>query len=211
MHLGDLIIKGMYVGAMVALPVGPIAIMLSQTTLLVRGWSHWPITSFLAGFVLFVHNMVALTAARLITVAIEEYPVEVYLFMGVLVCGISLRFYRLNKKIDFSTPKKAREGVGSIYEPALVCLMCPVNAFLLLNVFAGDPSLRATTSLSDSLILSLAAGTGAGLTYVIEMTALHLCLAKTSMRIVKLFARLAPFIILIYAMKSFWIAWEAWR
>ena len=201
--------KGFYVGFLVAFPVGPVAVVLADMTVRSNGWRRWPIAAFLSGAVLCVHTVLALTGAGLITDVITHYPVHIYLFMAALICYVAWRAWQSGK--DAVTDAFIAEHSGSIYGPGLLSLLCPVTSFLMLNIFAADASLRVEMLWHEVAFVSLWASIGGGLTYTMMMVFVRVCTARVSRRLVRIFTRIAPVIIMGYAVRSFWIALDYWR
>lgn len=196
--------KGFYVGFLVAFPVGPVAIVLSDMTVRSKGWRRWPIAAFLSGAVLCVHTVLALTGAGLITDVITRFPVEIYTFMGALICYVAWRSWKSSKGTVSAT--FIAEHSGSIYGPGMLSLLCPVTSFLMLNIFAADASLRQEMTWCEVAFVALWASLGGGFTYTMMMVFVKLCTARVSRRLVFIFTRIAPVIIMGYAAHSFWIA-----
>ena len=201
--------QGFYVGFLVAFPVGPVAIVLADMTVRSKGWRRWPIAAFLSGAVLCIHTVLALTGASLITDVITYHPVAIYMFMGLMICYVAWRSWKSGK--GAVTKEFIAEHSGSIYAPGLLSLLCPVTSFLMLNIFAANADLRQELSWGSVLWVALWASIGGGVTYTSMMIFVKMCTARVSQKLVLIFTRIAPVIIMGYATHSFWMALDYFR
>lgn len=198
------LLKGALVGLLTALPIGPVAVALFDVTLRERHEWRWVVSAFLAGAVYCVHTVFALTCAALIDDGMRQYPVHIYVFMGVAICYVAWKSWVRN--VRMGVVHESSEYTESIYGPGLLSLLCPFTSFLMLNIFTSDASLRQEIPWTHVTAISFGASVGGGLTYCTMMGIVRFCSKRVSKRLVLIFTRLAPWIIVSYALRSFWLA-----
>ncbi|MCY4414472.1 MAG: hypothetical protein OXC30_05790 [Alphaproteobacteria bacterium] len=189
------IVEGFKIGAALALPVGPVVILLLCMAIL-RSMKDFLVAQFLVGLAVGTHFMVAMSFHAYIRELVERFPVELYAMMGFLVLFSAWRLYATNQKIRYGLPRNTK-----LWGPGVLSLLCPFTTVLVINLMINTPSLCVDLELTDKLCVALGAILGSMSVYCSEGFILFL-LRKKADSWMKNGVMYTPLILVFYGLSS---------
>ena len=198
--------EGWVIGAVVALAVGPVAVLLMRIGVL-RGWMHFSVSALGTGLSFGVSMAIALSCVEYVQFLVEHWPVAVHLSLAVMVLGVAWKVFLSNKKITLDDIVKKGKKVN-IFHPPVLSLFCPFTSILILNIFATRDMMRMDLTLGMKALVVCGSILGQFCVFMSYNVGLHIVSRTISQRVVLWFTKTAPFIVAYYGFKGVYNAFS---
>ena len=193
-------------GALVALAVGPVAILLMRIGLL-RGWGPYSLSAFGTGLSFGVSMTIALSCVEYVEGFLDHWPVQTHLFLACLVLGVAWKVFVSNQKLTLEDIGSKRKKGASITQPPLLSLLCPFTSVLILNMFATRDVMRTDLTFCMKSLIVCGSVFGQFCVFMGYNLGLHIASRATSRRVVLWFTKAAPFVVAYYGVRGLYTAY----
>ncbi len=131
----SLFFKGLIVGLLIAVPVGPVAILCIQRTLNM-GRRHGLVSGLGAACADAIYGFIAAFGVKLVSDFLAEHQVWLRIIAGVCFCGLGMRTF-LSKVTKQATPAGRLRQIGDYGSTLALTLMNPMTVLAFAVVFAS--------------------------------------------------------------------------
>jgi len=164
MNIG-LFLKGLVIGFLMSIPVGPIAVLCIQRTLN-KGKLHGMVSGLGAATADAIYSFIAALGLTFISNFLIKEQLWLRLVGGIFLCYMGARVL-LSKSKQRSAPSDSTSYARDFLSALFLTLTNPITFFSFAAIFAGLGLVRMIESQIDALILVAGVFVGAGLWWLI--------------------------------------------
>ncbi len=193
------ILKGLAIGLLVSVPVGPIGVLCIQRTLNKGKW-HGIVSGLGATTSDLVYSLIAAFCLSFVEAFIEEHRIVIQLVASFVVLSFGFYIFNSNPVRQLSVQKKGKNSFWGDYVSAFaLCITNPLILFLFIGLFARFSFFAPHDTFWQTLIGLLAILSGAFLWWLALNSLVDIFRKKINVRGLWLVNKLTGSVIIILA------------
>ncbi len=193
------ILKGLAIGLLVSVPVGPIGVLCIQRTLNKGKW-HGVVSGLGATTSDLVYALIAAFCLSFVETFIEEHRIVIQLVASFVVLMFGVYIFNSNPVRQLSVQKKSKSSFWSDYVSAFaLCITNPLILFLFIGLFARFSFFAPHDTFGQTVIGLLAILLGAFLWWLVLNSIVDIFRKKINVRGLWLVNKLTGSVIIVLA------------